>query len=63
MRFRSFLIKNKEVTIISNNCFAGMFYKYYGLKFNSPTIGLFIRSSEYIKFLECLPQIVGGGIL
>ena len=61
MNFRTFLIKNKDVTIISNNCFAGMFYKHYGLKFNSPTIGLFIRSSEYIKFLECLPQIVGGG--
>lgn len=61
MNFRTFLIKNKEITIISNNCFGGMFYKHYGLKFNSPTIGLFIRPSEYIKFLECLPQIVGGG--
>lgn len=60
MNMRSFLIKNKDVTIISNNCFAGMFYKRYGIKFNSPTIGLFIRSSDYITFLEYLPQIVKG---
>ena len=60
MNMRSFLIKNKDVTIISNNCFAGMFYKRYGIKFNSPTICLFIRSSDYITFLEYLPQIVKG---
>ena len=61
MNIRSLAIKNKDITIISNNCFAGMFYKHYGLKFNSPTIGLFIRSQEYMKFLQCLPEILEGG--
>lgn len=61
MNIRSFIIKNKDITIISNNCFAGMFYKHYGLSFNSPTIGLFIRSQEYIKFLKYLPEMLGGG--
>lgn len=60
MNLRTLTIKNKDITIISNNCFAGMFYKHYGLSFNSPTIGLFIRSQEYIKFLQYLPEMLGG---
>ena len=63
MNIKSLMIKNKEITIISNNCFAGMFYKHYGLRFNSPTIGLFIRSQEYIKFLQYLPEILEGGYI
>ena len=61
MNLKSLLIKNKEVTIISNNCFAGMFYKHYGLRFNSPTIGLFMRSQEFTKFLQYLPEILEVG--
>lgn len=45
-------IINKDFSIISNNCYAGIVYQYLGLKYNTPTIGLFFFSDEYIKFLE-----------
>ena len=44
-------IKNKNVTIISNNCWAGIFYRNNNLKYLSPTLGLFFMADEYIKFI------------
>lgn len=57
---KSIGIKKKDVSIISNNCFGGMFYKKYGLQFKSPTIGLFIRSSDYVHYLENIEKFWGG---
>lgn len=45
-------IKNKNFTIISNNCVAGWIYRKIGLPYTTPTIGLFFFSEDYIKFLE-----------
>lgn len=45
-------IKNKDITIISNNCWSGFIYQSYNLKYNSPTIGLFFMPDDYIKFLK-----------
>lgn len=47
-------IKNKDFTIISNNCWGGYVYRYYGLEYNSPTIGGYFFSEDYIKFLKNL---------
>lgn len=47
-------IKNKNFTIISNNCWGGYVYRYYGLEYNSPTIGGYFFSEDYIKFLKKL---------
>lgn len=47
-------IKNQNVTIIANNCFAGITYEYLSLPFNSPTIGLYFFAPEYIKFIKKL---------
>lgn len=44
-------IKNKDVTIISNNCWAGIFYRNNNLEYLSPTLGLFFMAEEYIKFI------------
>lgn len=44
-------IKNKDVTIISNNCWAGIFYRNNNLEYLSPTLGLFFMADEYIKFI------------
>lgn len=49
------LIHNK-VTIISNNCFAGIIYQYLGLPYNSPTVGMYFFPNEYIKFLKNMDQ-------
>ncbi len=45
-------VKNKNFTIISNNCIAGWIYQKLGLPYMTPTIGLFFFSDDYIKFLE-----------
>ena len=44
-------LKNKKVTIISNNCWAGIFYRNNNLEYLSPTLGLFFMAKEYIKFI------------
>ena len=50
--YRNKKLKTKDFSIISNNCYAGIVYQYLGLKYNTPTIGLFFYAAEYIKFLE-----------
>lgn len=49
-------IKNKKLkttnfTIISNNCFGGIFYRNNALEYLTPTCGLAIMADEYIKFI------------
>lgn len=44
-------IKNKNITIISNNCWGGIFYRNHNLEYLSPTLGLFFIGDEYIKFI------------
>lgn len=45
-------LKNKNFTIISNNCWGGMVYESYNLIKQSPTIGLFFHADDYIKFVS-----------
>ena len=47
-------LKNKDFTIISNNCWGGFVYQKFGLQYTSPTIGLFFIGIDYIKFCEKL---------
>jgi len=47
-------LKYKDFSIISNNCWGGFIYQYFGLKYTSPTIGLFIMESDYVKMLSDL---------
>lgn len=49
-------LKNLDFTIISNNCWAGFIYQSYGLKYTTPTIGLFIMPDDYIKFITNLKK-------
>lgn len=49
---RKNLISPNDFSIISNNCWGGLVYQYFGLPYNSPTIGLFFMDDDYIKFLE-----------
>ena len=44
-------INNTDFSIISNNCWGGHVYRRYGLKYRSPTIGLYFFSDDYIKLL------------
>lgn len=51
-------LKTKDFTIISNNCWGGFVYQYYGLKYNSPTIGLFFVGSDYVKFCNNIKHYI-----
>lgn len=49
---------NKEFTIISNNCWGGVAYEYYNVEKQSPTVGLFFVSGDYIKFCRNLRHYI-----
>jgi len=50
----SLTITNKQVTVISNNCWGGFMYQYYGLRYNTPFVGLFLFAPDYIRMLKDL---------
>lgn len=52
-------IKDTNFTIISNNCWGGMLYESYNLPKESPTVGLFIMASDYVKFVSNLKYYLG----
>ena len=45
-------LKIENPTIISNNCWGGIVSQYLGIKYYTPTVGLYFFAEEYIKFLE-----------
>lgn len=45
-------LKNRDFSIICNNCIAGGIYHRFGLHYSTPTVGLFFYLSDYIRFLE-----------
>lgn len=49
-----FVLKSKDFTIISNNCWGGRIYQRYALPYSSPTVGLMFYADEYIKFVSNL---------
>lgn len=47
-------VKNKNFTIISNDCAAGVIYHDLHSKFLSPTINLYIYPTDFVKFVKNL---------
>jgi len=52
--FRRKKLKYPTFTIISNNCWAGHCYRYFQLPYNTPTIGMYFFSKDYVKFVTNL---------
>ncbi|PWA04859.1 DUF1919 domain-containing protein [Flavobacterium psychrotolerans] len=48
--------KNKNFTIISNDCWGGRVYMDLGLEYNSPTVNVFIYSDCYLKLILNLKE-------
>lgn len=48
------VLKNDDFTIISNNCWGGWVYRFYGLPYTSPTVGNFMIADDYLKFVKNL---------
>ena len=46
----------KDFTIIAQNCIGGVFYHDAGLKFLSPTINLFFKEPDFVRFVGNLPH-------
>lgn len=53
-------LKNKDFSIICNNCLGGYIYQYYNIEYRTPTLGLFFLSKDYIKFLENIKFYISG---
>lgn len=43
-------LKVDDFTIISNNCWAGMVYESYNMRKLTPTVGMFIMPTDYLRF-------------
>ncbi len=55
-RARTSKLENPHFTIISNNCWGGHVYRYFDMPYESPTVGLYFFTDEYIKFLSRLKE-------
>lgn len=51
------ILKNKNISIISNNCWGGYMCQYSGIQYNSPFVGLFFYAGDYIKLLQNISVI------
>jgi len=45
-------LRNKRVSIVSNDCWGGFMYRYHKLPFNSPFIGLFVMPEDFVRILK-----------
>ena len=43
-------------TIISNNCWGGTIYESYGMRKDTPTVGMFIMPSDFVRFCADLDR-------
>ena len=56
-------LKYTDFSIISNNCWAATaIYQPLGLKYNTPTVGLFIMDEDYIRMLENLDYFLNADL-
>lgn len=53
-RRKSIVAGRENFTIISNTCWAGHVYRYFGLPYNTPTIGCGFFADDYLRFLSDL---------
>lgn len=47
-------LKYDDFTIISNNCWGGCCYEYFGMQKFSPTIGAYFFADDYVRFCSNL---------
>lgn len=62
-KWARFRIKNKNFTIISNNCWGGFIYQMLKLPYNTPTIGLFFYGNDYVKFCKNIREYLNKDII
>lgn len=53
-------IKNNNFSIICNTCIGGIICHDLGMKFNSPTINLYIKPEEFVVFCENIDEYLSA---
>ncbi len=48
-------LKNKDFSLFSSSCLGGVVCSDLGVRFNSPTVNVFIRFDHFLKMMENLP--------
>lgn len=61
--FKRVGLKNRDYTIISNNCYGGIVSRDFGLPYNSPTCGTYFFAKEYLKFISNLKAHIDGELV
>ena len=56
-------LKNSNFSIISSNCNGGIICHDLGVRFNSPTVNLWMSASDYIKFVSNLERYLNENIV
>ena len=56
-------LKNRDFTIISNNCWGGMVYQKYGLQYRTPTVGLYILGHDFVKLCSDLRSYLAKDLI
>lgn len=56
-------LNNKDFTLISSNCNGSFIMHDLGVKFNSPTINLFILPKDFNKFIKNLDEYLNYELL
>ena len=59
---KRFKLKNKNPTIIASDCFGTFIYHNMGLRFNSPTINLYIKKNDFLEFVSNLKEYLSCDI-
>lgn len=55
-RFRAKGLEVGRFTIISNNCWGGTIYESYGMRKDTPTVGMFIMPGDFVRFCANLER-------
>ena len=52
LEWRRFRLRRYGFSVIANNCWGAEVYKYFGLPFQTPFIGLFLYPDDFLNLLE-----------
>ena len=62
-KYYRMMLKNKDFTIISNNCWGGFIYQIFKLPYNTPTVGLFLFAEDYVEFCKNIKYYLSKQII
>ena len=55
-------LQRSRPSIVAQHCFGGLISHTLGLPFRSPTVNMFFRAEDFVKFLRTLPACLNGSL-